>query len=191
MVLNFSYVDTTSALVPSTSDIVSTFYGSGLVGLWLSLFLCGIGVSQAYHYFGQYPKDGTCIKSSIILVVLLDCFHSAIECVASYHYLVSIAEVEDTSIKLRATWTIPIAFVIHLTLACIALFTDTLQTYVIVFVRVFLSATQSIAIGQLTVNELVIDKKFQKLIIAALVLPILAHLGFGIGWSSVVTALTI
>lgn len=47
--------------------------------------------------------------------------------------------------------------------------TDTSQTYVIVFVRVFLRTTQSIAIGELTVNELVIDKKFQKLIVTALV----------------------
>ncbi|KAI0092973.1 hypothetical protein BDY19DRAFT_921261 [Irpex rosettiformis] len=146
----------TFPLPSSFSSTISTAFGSGLIGLCLTAFLCGIAVLQAYHCLNEYPEDKAWLKTIIWLVThtILIQMHLSIVCAACYHYIVgvlvstSIIMISDFNVKWFAT------VAMHLVIAAIVLLYFTQTCY-----RILADKT-----------------KIQKLVLAILAAPILTYL---------------
>ncbi|TFK91554.1 hypothetical protein K466DRAFT_309112 [Polyporus arcularius HHB13444] len=68
--------------VPST-------YGALLIGIFFALMLHGFSLHQGYHYLRTYVRDHVYLKCYVILILLVDTFHSVDLMVICYGGLVS------------------------------------------------------------------------------------------------------
>ncbi|KAK7043299.1 hypothetical protein R3P38DRAFT_239154 [Favolaschia claudopus] len=63
-------------------------YGALLVGVFVSIFLQGVGSLQAFVYYETFPEDSWRLKALVAYVWTLDLAHLLLICQAVYHYLV-------------------------------------------------------------------------------------------------------
>ncbi|KAH9891036.1 hypothetical protein C8Q73DRAFT_792474 [Cubamyces lactineus] len=63
--------------------------GAWLVGVFMTTFLVGMTVQQAFHYFRLYPRDATFLKAWVVLTVSLQMLTIAFAMHTAYYYLVT------------------------------------------------------------------------------------------------------
>ncbi|KAM5533629.1 hypothetical protein V8D89_012742 [Ganoderma adspersum] len=75
--------------VASTSGAVDQPFGPYLIGSYVGLIMYGVTIHQAYRYFRLYPTDRPVLRAIVIILLLLDTFHTVIIAHTCYHYMVS------------------------------------------------------------------------------------------------------
>ncbi|KAI0668073.1 hypothetical protein C8Q78DRAFT_271034 [Trametes maxima] len=73
-----------TAVLP-LSDTLGAIY----LGLLAGMMLYGLTVHQTYRYYKLYPKDRLYIKALVIIIVVLETFHSVLWNIVGYHYLIT------------------------------------------------------------------------------------------------------
>ncbi|KAH9847831.1 hypothetical protein C2E23DRAFT_889613 [Lenzites betulinus] len=68
-------------------DLDHTF-GVFLIGTLIGVMLYGLTVHQTYQYFRMYTDDSLANKALVVLVTVLETFHSVICCHVCYYYLI-------------------------------------------------------------------------------------------------------
>ncbi|KAI0644387.1 hypothetical protein C8Q79DRAFT_971422 [Trametes meyenii] len=77
------------ALGASGSISMDGIMGVYLLGTSSSLLLYGLSLHQLYRYFRLHPNDTLYIRIIVVVVMLLETFHSVMVSSSCYHYLVS------------------------------------------------------------------------------------------------------
>ncbi|KAI0086492.1 hypothetical protein BDY19DRAFT_346425 [Irpex rosettiformis] len=140
--------------------VVDDAFGAGIGGSWVAMFLCGICIAQAYHYFHAYSEDGLWTKVAAWTVTLMNLIHVIFVCGANYFYLVKTAREQDIIAKAHVNWTLPAAIASHIIISGIVF------SYYIFICYYLLSTKKSIV---------------QKAAMVVLILaPIAAHVCLGI-----------
>ncbi|KAI0775383.1 hypothetical protein BC629DRAFT_703822 [Irpex lacteus] len=121
------------------------------------MFLCGIAVSQAYHYLSGHLKDSLLTKFVVWLTISCNVLHTISVCATAYRSLVTDAASADLADKFRLDWSIMALIALHLATA-----TSVLLYYV------------------QTCYRLLAERRFQRYITGILLVAIMVYLGSGI-----------
>ncbi|KDR76332.1 hypothetical protein GALMADRAFT_247721 [Galerina marginata CBS 339.88] len=84
-------------------EIQDTF-GAMLIGTFVTMILYGITTLQAYFYYLSFPKDGKQTKLLVLLIWLLDTFHSIFVGHCVHRFL--IAGFVDRSLLVNGNWSL-------------------------------------------------------------------------------------
>ncbi|KAI1786757.1 hypothetical protein LXA43DRAFT_753854 [Ganoderma leucocontextum] len=142
-------------------NLVTASFAAFLIGTYVSIFLYGLSVHQAYRYLRSFPKDARYIRWLVISVILLETVHFVETIDICYHYLVLNYHRPDT--LTQGTWSL-------LTLPLFTgLVTITAQTFFIR--RVSLITARYRIVVAVVVLCLVAELGFTLVATAALFLP--------------------
>ncbi|KAI0759602.1 hypothetical protein BD413DRAFT_272328 [Trametes elegans] len=98
---------------------ITETFGAILLGTFVGLILYGLNVHQTIRYLRNFPHDVQRLKSMVIIVFIVDTFHSVFGVHMCYYYLVMNAFHEDAlldgvwSIRLLAPFTMMMVLVVH------------------------------------------------------------------------------
>ncbi|KAH9896099.1 hypothetical protein C8Q73DRAFT_789882 [Cubamyces lactineus] len=70
--------------LPSLNDTL----GAILLGAIFGFMLYGLMLHQTYRYYRMYPNDGVVLKGLILIIVIMETFHTAMWILVCYEYLV-------------------------------------------------------------------------------------------------------
>ncbi|KAI0323970.1 hypothetical protein GY45DRAFT_1289638 [Cubamyces sp. BRFM 1775] len=70
--------------MPSLNDTL----GAVLLGAIFGFMLYGLMLHQTYRYYRMYPNDGVMLKGLIMIIVVMETFHTAMWILVCYEYLV-------------------------------------------------------------------------------------------------------
>ncbi|KAI0799692.1 hypothetical protein BC629DRAFT_190616 [Irpex lacteus] len=144
-----------AAVLSELAHSITVAHAAELIGTWIAVLLCGLAISQAYHYFHERFEDRVWIKVAAWLITVLNVVHTALVCLISYHYLIQIRS--DSLEELTVYWAIDASIGTHLAISAIALF---------YFIDIC--------------YHLVPDQKMKWIACLILGVPVMFHLGFGI-----------
>ncbi|KAI8976298.1 hypothetical protein BD414DRAFT_164275 [Trametes punicea] len=91
------------ALLPAIPSLNNS-YGAVLLGTYFGLMMYGFNMHQAYRYARLFPNDHTYVKSLVIVVLILETFHTVLCMHMSYYYLA--VNYFDPLALLAGSWSI-------------------------------------------------------------------------------------
>jgi len=88
---------------------ISMTFGALLIGAMVAIALSGIVTLQTYVYFKMYPSDRRRLKNLVLVIWILDTFHTGFVCATMWDYL--IRNYGDTQTIDHYPWTLPITII--------------------------------------------------------------------------------